>query len=120
MFNKLVSSSTTSYHTKNRTISIELVEPVDSEEMELLSISFFQMMLNLSGKSRIITTHRLKRYHKTLKISTLEQSEEPSQPNIARLKELPIIQTEYVSLIKLSKHLVYYFGISLQNKNQVA
>jgi hypothetical protein len=77
MSSKLVSSSTTSFHSKRRTISTELVEPVDLEERVLQSTLFFLMTPNSLERSKIITTLRSKKCHKTSRISIpLEESDD--------------------------------------------
>merc|ERR1711871_1052903 len=70
MSSKLVSLSTTNYHSKRRTTSTESVEPVDSVGRVLQSTSSFLTTPSSSERSRIITTPRSKRCHKTLRIST--------------------------------------------------
>jgi iron-sulfur cluster repair protein YtfE (RIC family) len=76
MFSKLVSLSTTSYHTEKRTTFIELVELVDSVEKVLQSTSFFQMTLNSLEKFKTITTPRLKKCHKILRTLTPAENNE--------------------------------------------
>jgi hypothetical protein len=76
MFNKLVSSSTTSYLTERRTTSIELVELVDLVEKVQLLTSFFQMMLNSLEKFKTITTLRLKKCHKISRTLILAENSE--------------------------------------------
>merc|ERR1711937_1098277 len=77
MSSKLVSLSTTSFHSKRRTTSTELVELVDLVERVLPSTSSFLTTPSSSERSKIITTLRSKKCHKTSRISTpLEASDD--------------------------------------------
>ena len=76
MSNKLDLLSTMNYHTKRRTTFTEFVELVDSVEKVPLSTSFFQMMPSSSEKSKITTTLKLRRCHKTSKISQSDHEQE--------------------------------------------
>jgi len=76
MYNKLVSSSTTSFLSRRKTISIESVEPVGSAERVLQLTLSHQMMLGSLERSRIITTLKSKKCPKTWRNSTLLDSED--------------------------------------------
>jgi len=76
MFSKLVLLSTTNFLTRRKTISIELVELVDSVEKVLLLTSSFQTTPSSLERFKIITTLKLKRCHKTLRTSILAESNE--------------------------------------------
>ena len=68
MSSKLVSLSTTSFHSKSRTTFTESVELVDLVKRVLSSTSSILMTSNSTERSKIITTLKSKKYLKTLKL----------------------------------------------------